>query len=167
MFGDINRVDLMGNITRDIELRHTSSGTSVCSFTIATNRRYRVEDEWKEETQFHNVVAWANQAEQLSQRAKKGTRIYVEGRLQTRSWQNDAGEQRYTTEIIANRIILIDRYEKGAGGEYEGGGSPAGEAAPAPEMANPDDAAKRSKKPAETKSSSNAEEKIDPDDLPF
>lgn len=152
----------MGNITRDLELRHTSKGTAVCSFSVATNRRYRVEDDWREDTEFHNVVIWANQAEQLVQRASKGTRIYIEGRLQTRNWENDAGEQRYTTEIVANRAILIDRYEKGPSNEVDAGSS---NSAPPP----PDDSDNASKQPKNStkNTSSGNEEKIDPDDLPF
>ena len=151
MFGDINKAEVMGNLTRDPELRTTNSGTPVCSFSIATNRRYQQNDEWKEEVEFHNIVLWGNRAESFVQRAKKGTRVYVEGRLQTRSWEGENGVKNYRTEIVALRILLIDRYEK-------------------PEMTSDgppefDSSSKPKKKQASNKN--NDDEEIDPDDLPF
>ena len=113
MFGDINRVELMGNLTADPEIRYTANGTAVCTVGLATNRRYNQNDEWKDDTTFHNLVLWSKKAEQLVERAKKGTRIYVEGRLQTRSWDGEDGKKNYRTEIIVTRFIFIDRYEKG------------------------------------------------------
>lgn len=110
MFGDINKVQLLGNITEDVEAKFTPSGNAVINFSIATNRSYKQDGEWKEEVAFHNITCWRN-AENLAKRIKKGTRIHVEGRLMTRSWQKE-GETRYRTEIIADRILLIDRYVK-------------------------------------------------------
>jgi len=107
MFGDLNRAEIIGNITNDISVKYTGNGNAVASFGVATNRRYRVDDDWKEETSFHNVVIWGNQAEQLAQRAKKGTRVYVSGRLQTRSWDDKDGVTRYVTEIIAERVQFL------------------------------------------------------------
>lgn len=110
MFGDINKVTLMGNVTKDPELRYTPSGASVLSFSLATNRRYKKGDEWVDEPSFHNIIVW-NQAEALSQRIKKGTRLYLEGRVHTRSWDGADGKKNYKTEIISDRVILISRFE--------------------------------------------------------
>ncbi|MBD3362566.1 single-stranded DNA-binding protein [Candidatus Dojkabacteria bacterium] len=145
VFGDINEAKVLGNITQDIELRHTPSGTPVTNFSVATNRSYKVDDEWKEEATFHNIVVWGNDAEYLAQRARKGTRIYIGGRLQTRSWEDQDGKKNYKTEIVSNKIILLDRYEKG---EKESIGD-------------------IKKENAEKKKQTNKEETIDPDDLPF
>lgn len=143
MFGDINRVTLMGNVTKDPDLRYTPGGTAVISFSIATNRRYKKEENWVDEPSFHNIVVW-NQAEQLSQRIKKGTRIYVEGRIQTRSWDGQDGKKQYKTEVVAEKVILISRFE----GDNSGGGMQPSEPAPS------------SKENFE-------DESIDPSDLPF
>lgn len=145
VFGDINEVRVMGNITQDLEARRTSNGNSVLNFSLATNRSYRVEDEWKEEVEFHNIVVWGGDAEQLVKRAKKGTRLYVEGRLQTRKWEGNDGKTNYRTEIVAQKVILVDRYEKTP---MDGGNTQAGSVS------------------KETASESD-ESTINPDDLPF
>lgn len=143
----------MGNITSDIEVRKTNSGTSVCSVGFATNRRYLQNEEWKEEVQFHNLVFWANKAEQIGERCKKGTRLYIEGRLQTRSWESD-GVKRYKTEVVVIRFILIDRFiEKDKGVQ-------------APQQTGDNNNASISTTEG-TKTPAKKEEKIDPDDLPF
>lgn len=149
MFTDLNRSEIIGNITNDLNLRTTSSGTSVLSFGVATNRRYKSQssDEWQEETNFHNVVVWGRQAESLAQRAKKGTRLYVAGRLVTRSWDDADGKKNYKTEIVAETISLISRYEQGP----QGARDESFESASATKSAPAD----------------NTEEVIDPDDLPF
>jgi single-strand DNA-binding protein len=116
MFGDINRVTLMGNVTKDPDLRFTPSGAAVLSFGMATNRRYKKGEEWTDEVQFHNIVAW-NSAESLAKRIKKGTRIYVEGRVQTRTWDGQDGKKQYKTEIVAEKVILIARYEGAKDGD--------------------------------------------------
>lgn len=150
MFTDLNRAEIIGNITNDLNLRATGTGTSVLSFGVATNRRYKSQnsDEWQEETNFHNVVVWGRQAETLAQRAKKGTRLYISGRLTTRSWDDQDGKKNYKTEIVAETISLISRYEQGpsSSSDYE-------KSAPLSKS-----------KPS---TASNAEEIIDPDDLPF
>lgn len=114
MFGDLNRAELMGNITNDLQLRHTATGSSVISFGLATNRRFKKQesDEWTEETTFHNVVIWGKMAEGFFERAKKGTRIYVAGRLQTRTWNDDNGKKNFKTELIAENLILVDHYDR-------------------------------------------------------
>ncbi|KXK09949.1 MAG: Single-stranded DNA-binding protein ssb [candidate division WS6 bacterium OLB21] len=94
MFGDLNRAEIIGNITNDLQVKYTGNGNAVCSFSVATNRSYRVDDTWKDETTFHNLVVWGNQAEQLAQRARKGTRIFASGRLQTRNWEDAEGKKK-------------------------------------------------------------------------
>ncbi len=151
MFTDINRAEIIGNITNDLNLRTTGSGTAVLSFGVATNRRYKSQtnDEWQEETTFHNVVVWGRQAENLSQRARKGTRLYISGRLSTRTWDDQDGKKNYKTEIVAETISLISRYEQGPsqGRDYES-------------QSNSSSSSKKFEP-------DNTESVIDPDDLPF
>jgi single-strand DNA-binding protein len=105
----LNKVQLIGNLTRDPELRYTPAGTAVCSFGLATNRSWTTDaGEKKEETEFHRLVAWNKLAELCSQLLVKGRKIYVEGRLQTRSWQGQDGAQRQTTEIVIDDMIILD-----------------------------------------------------------
>ncbi|RMD77742.1 single-stranded DNA-binding protein [Candidatus Dojkabacteria bacterium] len=112
MFGDLNRAVVLGNVTRDPELRYTPGGTAVLSFSVATNRRYQKDGQWVEVPSYHNIVVW-NNAEELSKRIKKGTRLYIEGRMETRSWESSDGKKNYKMEINVERLILIDRYEGG------------------------------------------------------
>ena len=105
----LNKVMLIGNLTRDPELRYTPAGTAVVSFGLATNRGWTTESgEKKEETEFHRIVAWNKLAELCSQLLTKGRKIYVEGRLQTRSWQGQDGVQRTSTEIVIDDMIILD-----------------------------------------------------------
>ncbi len=107
---NLNKVFVAGRLTADPDLRTTPSGTHVTSFSVATNRVWTDKNgERREETEFHNVVAWGRQAEVVSQFLKKGGLILVEGRLQTRSWEGKDGQTRRTTEIVAERIQLGPR----------------------------------------------------------
>jgi len=101
---------LIGNLTRDPELRYTPNGTAVCSFRLATNRSWTPSDgsERKEETEFHRIVTWNKLAELCSQLLAKGRKVYVEGRLQTRSWDTPEGEKRYATEVVAEDMVVLD-----------------------------------------------------------
>src|SRR4030043_1101095 len=109
MARSLNRVQIIGNLTRDPELRYTPSGTAVCSFSVATNRSWTTEaGEKREEADFHRVVAWNKLAEICSQFLIKGRKAYIEGRLTTRNWNAQDGTQRSTTEIIASDMILLD-----------------------------------------------------------
>ena len=109
MAKSLNRVQLIGNLTRDPELRYTPSGTAVCSFSIATNRSWTTDTgEKKDEVDFHRIVAWNKLAELCSQFLVKGRKVFVEGRLQTRSWAAQDGTQKQTTEIIISDMILLD-----------------------------------------------------------
>lgn len=160
LFGDLNQVKLLGNITQDIELRYTSNSTPVANFSVATNRRFKQNDQWQDATDFHNVVVFGNLADQLGKRAKKGTRVLVEGRLQTRSWEGNDGKKNYRTEVIADDVYLIDRFEKGKSDELADPTYISGDAGqPGAE------AGSQSSKP--NKPSKADEETIDPDDLPF
>ncbi len=112
----LNKVILIGNLTRDPELRYTPNGTAVCTFGLATNRGWTTESgEKKEETEFHRVVSWNKLAELCNQLLAKGRKVYVEGRLQTRSWQGQDGQQRTTTEIVIEDMIILDSKRIDAG----------------------------------------------------
>ena len=105
----LNRVQLIGNLTRDPELRYTPQGTAVCTFGLATNRSWVTESgEKKEDAEFHRVVAWNKLAEICSQFLVKGRKTYVEGRLQTRQWTGQDGSQRQTTEVVISEMIVLD-----------------------------------------------------------
>ena len=114
----INKVMLSGRLTREPELRYTPAGVAVMTFSIALNRRYKDQSgEWKEEVSFVNVVAWQKQAELAGQFLKKGSAVYVEGRLQSRSWETNDGNKRSTLEVRAERLQFLDkvrREEEGA-----------------------------------------------------
>ncbi|KKR14975.1 MAG: Single-stranded DNA-binding protein [Candidatus Levybacteria bacterium GW2011_GWA1_39_32] len=109
MARSLNKVQLIGNLTRDPELRYTPSGAAVCTIGLATNRQWVTEaGEKKEDAEFHRLVAWNKLAEICSQLLKKGRKIYVEGRLQTRKWQGADGNERQTTEIVISDMIILD-----------------------------------------------------------
>ena len=110
---DLNKATLIGRLTADPESRTTPNGQTVVSFSIATNLVWKdANGEKKEKTEFHNMVAWRKLAEIITQYLKKGSRIYIEGRLQTRSWEDQNGIKKYRTEIIADNMIMLDN--KGA-----------------------------------------------------
>lgn len=116
----LNRVMLIGNLTRDPELRYTPQGTPVCSFGLATNRSWQPASggDRQEETEFHRIVAWNKLAELCSQLLFKGRKVFVEGRLQTRNWTTSEGQERQTVEIVIDSMIVLDskRRESQAGG---------------------------------------------------
>jgi single-strand DNA-binding protein len=111
----LNKVFVLGNLTKDPELRSTSSGQSVCTFGLATNRFYTTGEGKKEQqVEYHTIVAWGTQAEVIQQYSKKGSLLLVEGRLQTRDWQDDRGVKHWKTEIVAERLQLGPRMGKKA-----------------------------------------------------
>ena len=112
----LNKAMIIGNLGRDPEMRYTPNGQAVTQFTVAVNRNYKDQDgAWQEETEWFRVVVFGQQAERAAEYLRKGGKVYVEGRLQTRQWEDKDGQKRYTTEIKADRITLL-----GGGG---GGGS--------------------------------------------
>ncbi len=114
MARSLNKVTLIGNLTRDPELRFTPQGTAVCTFGLATNRQWVTESgEKKEDAEFHKLVAWNKLAEICSQLLTKGRKVFVEGRLQTRNWTGQDGAQRTTTEIVINDMIILDSRRDG------------------------------------------------------
>lgn len=119
----LNKVQLIGNLTRDPELRQIPSGQMVANIGIATNRQWKNQaGEKQEEVEFHNVTLWAKLAEIAGQYLKKGQKVYVEGRLRTSSWENDQGAKQYKTEIVGSDLIMLS--PKGAsGGEQEYSGA--------------------------------------------
>ena len=121
----LNKVTLIGNLGKEPELSYTASGIAVAKFSIATNERWKdQEGAVQERTEWHNIVAWRKLAEICGQYLKKGSKVYLEGKLQTRSWDDkNTGVKRYTTEIIADDLIMLD--SKGSNG---GGGAPAADA---------------------------------------
>jgi len=114
----LNKVMLIGNAGRDAELRYTANGTAQAQFSLAVNSRRRGQSgDWEDQTEWFNIVLWAEQAERLSQYITKGKQLYVEGRLQTRSWDDDQGQRRYRTEVIGQTIQFL-----GSRGDSQGGG---------------------------------------------
>lgn len=118
---NLNKVFIVGNLTRDPELRQTPTGQAVCSFGVATNRFFTDSSGQKQkQAEFHNIVAWGRQAEIVNQYLKKGSSVLVEGRLQTRSWQDQQGAKHWKTEIVAERVQLGPRsFGGGAGADTE------------------------------------------------
>lgn len=122
MARSINQVILMGNLTRDPDLRQTPNGQAVCSFSLALNRSYKdSNDEWQEATDYVDIVAWGNLADRVSQYLTRGSRCLVQGRLQSRNWEQD-GQKRSKVEVLANDVTFLN----GRGGES----TDAGEAEP-------------------------------------
>jgi len=115
MAKSLNKVMLIGNLTRDPEMRYTPQGTAVCTFGVATNRSWNTDNgEKKEDVEFHNIVAWNKLAEICTQLLKKGRKVYVEGRLATRAWQGTDGAQKQRTEVVINDMVILDKREEGA-----------------------------------------------------
>lgn len=136
MASSLNRVTLIGNLTRDPELRKTTSGQSVASFTIATNRAFTGSDgQKKEQADYHSLVAWGRLGEVCAQYLVKGKKIYVDGRLQTREWEGQDGQKRYRTEVVIENMIMLDRSGQVSGASRAtDAGDVAAEAAAAPVM---------------------------------
>lgn len=151
---NFNKAFVLGNVTRDPELRTTPTGQNVCSFGIATNRVWRDKGgQQQRSAEFHNIVAWGRLAEIANQYLKKGSLVFIEGRIQTRSWQDQSGQKRYRMEIIAENMQLGPR-----GGARDAG---AGQG-PAEEPAQP-----VAPEPVETIAYPGEEEEIKPEEIPF
>jgi single-strand DNA-binding protein len=145
----VNKVILIGNLGADPEVRHLQNGASVANFRLATSETYkdRQTGERREQTEWHNVVAWRGLAEITEKYLRKGSKVYVEGKLRTRKWQDKDGQDRYTTEIQADEMTLLDR--------------PTGEAGAAPTAARP------AAQPMAAAPQSMAAPADEVDDLPF
>lgn len=117
MAKSVNKVILIGNLGKDPEIKYTPSGTPVAKFTLATNERYKDKaGEWQDRTEWHNIVAWQRLAEIVGEYLKKGSKAYIEGRLQTSSWEDkQSGEKKYRTEIIAQDLVLLSGRGEGEG----------------------------------------------------
>ena len=176
MARSLNRVQLIGNLTRDPELRYTPNGSAVCSFGLATNRTWKKETgEKHEEAEFHNIVSWNKLAEICSQFLTKGRKVYVEGRLATRSWTGQDGAQRSRTEIVISDMILLDS-KRPADASSSEGESEAEEKMPVQTKGDEKSEGKEEKKSssAKTKDENKGKEsqkvsgdEVVPDDIPF
>ena len=151
----LNKALIIGNLTRDPELKAIPSGFKVCSFGVATNRVWKDKNGVKQEgVDYHNIVVFGRSAETAGQYLKKGSSVLVEGRMQTRSWTSQDGQKKYRTEIIADRVQFGPR----SGGTSSGGAS-------SPKDIPGDDAGQKDAPPADT--IDYPEEEINPDDIPF
>lgn len=125
----VNKVILVGNLGKDPELKYTPQGTAVAKFSLATSEKYKDKaGEWQERTEWHNLVAWARTAEVAAEYLKKGSTVFVEGRLRTDSWDDkETGQKKYRTEIIVNELVMLGgRGEGGGGGEGRSKGAAKG-----------------------------------------
>jgi single-strand DNA-binding protein len=125
----VNKVILLGNLGKDPEVKYTPSGTAVAKFSLATSYRYKDKNEqWQDQTEWHNIVAWARLAEIAGEYLKKGNKVYIEGRLQTHSWEDkNTNQKKYMTEVIANDLVLLSGRGEGTGDD--GGGRARGASA--------------------------------------
>lgn len=130
----VNKVILLGHLGRDAETRFTPSGVSITRFSVATNRRWKDQQtgDWKEETDWHNVSLW--RSENMASYLTKGKQVYVEGRLQTRSYEDKDGQKKYSTEVVADNVILLGGRGEGMGDDV---GEPASRPVSAPRSARP------------------------------
>ena len=152
---DLNKAQVIGNITQDIELKQTPNGQNVTSFSIATNRSW-TDSSWakQEQTEFHNIVLWAKLAEIAGQYVTKGQKLFIEGRLQTRNWEAQDGTKRYRTEIVWENLIMLGR-------KWEGWTAPTANYEPPKAWVN------NNSTPAVKKSTPKPEEEISIEDIPF
>ncbi len=158
----LNRATILGNVVRDPEIRQTTSGQHVCSFSLATNRAWTDSSGAKQEqADFHNIVAWGKLAEICGQYLAKGRKVYIEGRMQTRDWQGQDGVKRYRTEIVADNMILLDR-----AGSAQGGASraPASVSAQSARLPNEQGSSFAAEQPKDDPA---IEEEIKVEDIPF
>ncbi len=114
----LNQILLIGNAGRDAELRYTPSGAQVASFSMAVNRNYQVNGEWREETEWFNVSAWGRQAENVAQRVRRGAKVFVDGRLSTRRYTTESGETRTSLDVNAYRVINLSGQQEEDGQSY-------------------------------------------------
>ena len=120
----VNKVIIIGNLGRDPEIKYTQSNVPVANFSVATTDSWKDKNsgEWQEKTEWHRIVAWRHLAERAERYLKKGKQVYIEGKIETRKWTGQDGNDRYTTEIIAQQLMLLGRRDEGEGGGSGGGG---------------------------------------------
>jgi len=137
---NLNRAMIIGNLTRDPEIRTTPNGQTVANFSVATSHFWKdASGNRQEKTEYHNIVAWGKLADICQQYLGKGRKVYVDGRLQTRDWEGQDGVKRYRTEIIAENMIMLDRAPEGSGGFQPRPSAPPAQSAPAAAAGSPDD----------------------------
>jgi single-strand DNA-binding protein len=153
----VNKVTLLGHLGKDAETKFTASGTAVSNFTLATNRRWKDQQtgEWKEETDWHRCVLW--RSENVSTYLLKGKQVYIEGRLQTRSYDDKEGQKRYVTEVVCDDLILL--------GSGRGEGGPPGDFAQPQPISGPRSAPRPQAQPQPQ--SEDLNQAISDDDVPF
>ena len=121
MARSLNRAQLIGNLTKDPELKYTPQGTAVCNFSIATNRTWKnSQGEVQDEATFHRIIAWSKLAEICSQLLVKGRKVFIEGRIANRNWEDQQGQKHYITEVVLDELILLDRKQQGSAGTVIG-----------------------------------------------
>ena len=155
MASSLNRAQIIGNLTRDPEVKQTPTGQTVATLGIATNRRWKdASGQLQEQVEYHNVVLWARQAEVAGQYLKKGSKVYIDGRLQTRTWEDPDGKKNYKTEIVGETMIFLDS----KGGAMPMPDTGAGYSTPA---------ASSAPMPSAPTAPAHKDEEIHIDDLPF
>lgn len=155
---NVNKAIIVGRITNDLELKTTPTGREVLSFSVATNRRWKDQaGQQQEKTDFHNIVSWGKQAATLAQYCVKGQEMFLEGHLETRTWDDADGKKNYRTEVV------LDQFEFGSKPGAGGGGAQSQSAAHAPQAQTPAKSADSAPAPA----ADYPTDEIDPDDIPF
>jgi single-strand DNA-binding protein len=166
MSRSINKAIIVGNLTRDPEMRYTPSGQAVANFGVATNRRWTTNGEQREETEFHNVVSWGKLAEICSQLLKKGRKVYIEGRLRTRQWEGKDGVTRRRTEIVARDMVVLDKP-----GQFSSEGVPEEPVVEEPRVEELEKSSEEKdsggKKKGKSKKGNPSPEDVDPEVIPF
>jgi len=174
----LNKVLLIGNLTRDPELRYTPQGTPVCTFGLATNRSWQPSSggERQEETEFHRIVSWNKLAELCSELLFKGRKVFVEGRLQTRNWTTSEGQERTTVEVVIDNMIVLDSKRREDQSGYVADNAQAAyvpaqdEVAEVPEEEKTVESQPKAVKPDDEKADEKQaadDGKVNPDDIPF
>jgi len=116
----VNKAILIGNLGRDPEVRYTQSGKAICNFSMATTESWGKGDDKQDKTEWHNIVIWGRQGETAAEYLHKGSKVYIEGKISTRKWQDKNGNDRYTTEIVAREMQFLDSKGSGSGGGKSG-----------------------------------------------
>ncbi len=167
MSRSINKVILLGNLTRDPELKYTPAGAAVCTFGLATNRVWTTADgASKEDVQYHRITAWNKLAELCGKFLTKGRKVYLEGRITYNNFTGKDGQQRTLTEIVIDDFVLLDNMRTGEPTKTEGSEASAPQQPSAPDYSQLDEQPTEPEQPAQ-KNKDMEEEKINPDDIPF